>query len=89
MNQSYCEKEKVIIEALRCGTLAAELEKHASSCAICSDTVTVSEFSQSDTAAAPACRTQTSSGGWDNSRASEWQWNEQRDRLSRSRKSAI
>ena len=53
MNQSYCEKEKEIIEALRCGTLSAELEKHASSCAICSDTVTVSEFLQSDRAAAP------------------------------------
>jgi len=53
MNQCYCEKDKEIIEALRCGTLGTELERHASSCAICSDTVAVSEFLQSDRAAAP------------------------------------
>ena len=53
MNQIYCEKEKEIIEALRCGTLGAELERHASSCDICSDTVAVSEFLQSDVAAIP------------------------------------
>jgi hypothetical protein len=53
MNQFYCEKEKEIIEALRCGTLGAELERHASSCAICSDTVAVSEFLRSDGAAVP------------------------------------
>jgi hypothetical protein len=53
MNQVYCENEKEIIEALRCGTLAAELERHASSCAICSNTVAVSEFLQSAGGVAP------------------------------------
>lgn len=53
MNQFYCEKEKEIIEALRCGTLGAELEGHARSCAICADTVAVSAFLQSDGGAAP------------------------------------
>jgi Putative silver efflux pump len=48
VNQFYCEKEKEIIEALRCGTLGTELERHASCCAICSDIVAVSEFLQSD-----------------------------------------
>ena len=53
MNRFYCEKEKEIVEALRCGTLDTELERHASSCAICSDTVAVSEFLQADRTAAP------------------------------------
>jgi hypothetical protein len=53
MNQFYCEKEKEIIEALRNATLGAELQRHASSCDICSDTVAVSEFLQSDVAAPP------------------------------------
>jgi hypothetical protein len=53
MKQSYCEKEKEIIQAFRGGTLSAELERHASSCAICSDTVAVSKFLQSDVAATP------------------------------------
>jgi hypothetical protein len=53
MNQFCCEKEKEIIEALRCGTLGAELKKHAISCAICSDTLAVSEFLQSDSGAVP------------------------------------
>jgi hypothetical protein len=48
MNQFYCEKEKEIIEALCCGTLGTELERHSSCCAICSDIVAVSEFLQSD-----------------------------------------
>ena len=48
MSQFYCDKEKEIIDALRCGSLSAELQRHAISCAICSDTVAVSEFLQSD-----------------------------------------
>ena len=53
MKRTYCEKEKEIIEALRCGALDSELEKHASVCAICSNTVVVSEFLQANSAAAP------------------------------------
>jgi hypothetical protein len=53
MNRFYCEKENEIVEALQCGTLNTELERHASSCAICSDTVAVSEFLQADRTAAP------------------------------------
>jgi hypothetical protein len=53
MNRFYCKKENEIVEALRCGTLNTELERHASSCAICSDTVAVSEFLQADRTAAP------------------------------------
>jgi len=52
MNRFYCEKEMEIIEALRDGTLNAELAKHASSCAICADTLAVSEFLQTDRRAA-------------------------------------
>ncbi|HXT25861.1 MAG TPA: hypothetical protein VN749_13645 [Candidatus Eisenbacteria bacterium] len=48
MNQFYCDKEQEIIEALRCGTFGAELQGHASCCAICSDIVAVSEFLQSE-----------------------------------------
>jgi len=50
MNQFYCEKETEIIEALRCGSLGIELERHASCCGICSDIVAVSEFLLSDLA---------------------------------------
>ena len=53
MKRIYCEKEKEIIEALRCGTLNAELEEHASGCAICCDTTAVSEFLQANATAAP------------------------------------
>jgi hypothetical protein len=53
MNRFYCEKEKEIVEALRCGTLDTELERHASSCAVCSDTVAVSGFLQADRTDAP------------------------------------
>lgn len=53
MNRFYCEKEKEIVEGLRCGTLDTELERHASGCAICSDTVAVSKFLQADRTAAP------------------------------------
>jgi len=52
MNRFYCEKEMEIIEALRGGTLNAALAKHASSCAICADTLAVSEFLQTDRRAA-------------------------------------
>src|SRR5262249_53965719 len=48
MNQFYCEKETEIIEALRGGTLNVELARHAGSCAICADTLAVSEFLQTD-----------------------------------------
>ena len=53
MKRINCEKEKEIIEALRCGALDADLEKHASGCAICSDTAAVSEFFQANTAPVP------------------------------------
>jgi len=53
MKQFYCEKEKEIIQAFRCDTLSTELERHASSCAICADTVAVSKFLQSDVVATP------------------------------------
>jgi hypothetical protein len=52
MNRLYCEKEMEIIEALRGGTLNAELARHASICAICADTLAVSEFLQTDRRAA-------------------------------------
>jgi hypothetical protein len=53
MNQFYCEKEEEIIEALRCGSLDTALERHASDCAICSDTVALTKFLQSGSVAAP------------------------------------
>jgi len=53
MNKFYCEKEKEIIESLRCGALGTELARHANSCAICSDAATVSKFLRSDGALAP------------------------------------
>src|SRR6516225_7500715 len=52
MGRVYCEKETEIIEALRGGTLNAELARHANSCAICADTLAVSEFLQTDGRAA-------------------------------------
>ena|SRR5438128_6776164 len=48
MKRIYCEKEKEIIEALRCGALDTELEEHARVCGICSDTVAVSGFLQAE-----------------------------------------
>jgi len=53
MNQFYCEKEKEIIESLRCGALGTELARHANSCAICSDAAAVSKFLRSDGAPPP------------------------------------
>jgi hypothetical protein len=53
MDKCYCEKEEKIIAALRCGILGSELESHASSCAICSDTVAVSEFLRPNGVTAP------------------------------------
>lgn len=54
MKRIYCEKEEKIIEALRYGALDAELAKHASGCAICSDTAAVSEFLQAKVTTVPA-----------------------------------
>ena len=53
MNRVYCEKETEILEALRGGGLSPELASHATSCAICADTLAVSEFFQSDAPEAP------------------------------------
>lgn len=44
MNRFYCDKEAEITGAVRGGTLSAELAKHAASCAICADTLAVSQF---------------------------------------------
>ena len=54
MNRFDCDKEAEIIEALRRGTLRAELLKHAASCAICADTLVVSQFMMADKSAIPA-----------------------------------
>lgn len=54
MNRVYCEKETEILEALRRSVLHPELAKHAASCAICADTLAVSEFLQADRCGAPA-----------------------------------
>ena len=54
MNRFDCDKEAEIIEALRRGTLRAELLKHAASCAICADTLAVSQFMMADKSAIPA-----------------------------------
>lgn len=48
MKQVYCQKEAEIIRTLRRGGLDAELEKHAATCAICADTLAISEFLQGD-----------------------------------------
>ena len=48
MNLSHCEREKEIVQALRRGSLDAELEKHLSDCAICSDAAAVSRFLQAE-----------------------------------------
>jgi len=53
MNQFYCETEKEIIDALRCGSLHSELKTHARGCPICSDTLAVSEFLQANSTSAP------------------------------------
>lgn len=53
MDRFYCEKEAETVEALHRGTLDTALERHASSCAICSDVVAVSRFLRTDDAAAP------------------------------------
>ena len=54
MIREYCEREKDVIRALRCGNLGPELEKHAGECAICSDTIAVSNFFQAEFPAAAA-----------------------------------
>lgn len=48
MKQVYCEREAEILEALRRGGLGPELVTHAATCAICADTLAVSEFFQTD-----------------------------------------
>jgi hypothetical protein len=54
MNRVYCEKETEILEALRRGALHPEHAKHAATCAVCADTLAVSEFLQADRCGAPA-----------------------------------
>ncbi|HEX8836389.1 MAG TPA: hypothetical protein VF748_05605 [Candidatus Acidoferrum sp.] len=44
MNRFHCGKEAEITGAVRDGTLHAELAKHAAGCAICADTLVVSQF---------------------------------------------
>lgn len=53
MNRLYCEKEGEIVAAMRCGTLAQELEKHVNACDICSGIVAVSKFLRPQAAVAP------------------------------------
>lgn len=52
MNRVHCEREAEIIESLRRGAWHPELAKHAADCAICADTLAVSEFLQADKTAA-------------------------------------
>ena len=54
MNRFHCDKETEIIEALRRGSLQAELVNHAASCAICADALEVSQSLLADNGAAPA-----------------------------------
>ena len=54
MNRFYCEREAEILDALRRGALHPELAKHAANCAICADTLAVSEFLQANTKVVPA-----------------------------------
>lgn len=54
MKRFYCERETEILEALRWGLLDLEIAKHAAGCAICADTLAISEFLQTDRRAAPA-----------------------------------
>lgn len=44
MNRFHCDKEPEITGAVRGGTLHGELAKHAAGCAICADTLLVSQF---------------------------------------------
>ena len=54
MNRFHCDKEAEITGALRGGTLHAELAKHAAGCAICADTLAVSQFMMANKRATPA-----------------------------------
>ena len=54
MNRFDCAKGAEIIEGLRRGALHAELLRHAASCAICADTLAVSQFMLADQKATPA-----------------------------------
>src|SRR5207247_9509096 len=52
MNRFSCEKQTEIIESLRRGAWDADLAKHVATCAICADTVAVSQFLLTDQRAA-------------------------------------
>lgn len=66
MKQVYCEKEAEIIQALPSGALDVELKKHAATCAICADTLAVSEFFQAERTAAlvPVCHSERREEPW-------------------------
>lgn len=69
MNRVYCERESEILEALRRGEVGPELATHAASCAICTDTLAVSEFFKADRAVALAqqCHSERSEEPWQHS----------------------
>ena len=52
MNRISCEKEAEIIESLRAGVWDPDFAKHAAACAICRDTLAVSQFLLADPRAA-------------------------------------
>ena len=52
MNRFSCEKEVEIIASLRGGAWNADLAKHVATCAICADTLAVSQFLLTDQRAA-------------------------------------
>ena len=54
MKRFHCGKETEIIEALRREVLDAELVRHAASCAICADTLKVSQCLLANIGAIPA-----------------------------------
>jgi hypothetical protein len=53
MTHFYCDKEMEVLEAVRCGALRADIEKHAAGCPICADTLTASEFLLAERRAVP------------------------------------
>lgn len=53
MKRFHCDKETEIIEALRGGSFDAELVNHAAGCAICADTLAVSQCLLADERATP------------------------------------
>lgn len=54
MTRFHCDRETEIIAALRLDRFDAELVKHAASCAICADTLAVSQGLLRDNGATPA-----------------------------------